>query len=252
MYSKADTHIHTTASDGMMSPEATVDYIARETDLRVVAITDHDTADGAFIARCYAHRNMLPVEVIIGQEVTTSEGDVVGLFLTSTLPTYETAAEAINAIHAQGGLAVAVHPFSRWATLNNMKGVGSKIFELPFDAVEARNGFPANFLSNSLSSWLNRMVGQGLPELGGSDSHAPYTAGQAWTGFPGQSAIDLRRAIECGSVRARGPLWTPPNLIRLTRLLIKRRGLHQPEQTALSPVLAPISDDNRLIKRRFD
>ena len=91
-----------------------------------------------------------------------------------------------------------------------------------------------------------------LPELGGSDSHAPYTAGQAWTGFPGQTAVDLRRAIESGSVRAGGPLWTPPSLVRLSRLLIKRRGLRQPGQAVLSPVLTPVSDDNRLIKRRFD
>ena len=229
MYSKADTHMHTTASDGMMSPEDTVAYIARQTDLRVVAITDHDTAEGALLARNYAQRNGLPLEVIVGQEVSTDEGDVVGLFLSSTLPCYATAAEAITAIHAQGGLAVAVHPFSRWATFNNMKGVGSKIFDLPFDAVEVRNGFPTNLLSNALSTWLNRAIGQRLPELGGSDSHAPYTVGQAWTEFPGHNAADLRRAIEGGRVRAGGPLWTAPNVVRVARLLIKRRGLRQPE-----------------------
>jgi predicted metal-dependent phosphoesterase TrpH len=229
MFSKADTHIHTTASDGMMSPEDTVAYIARQTDLRVIAITDHDTAEGAFVARSYAQRNALPLDVIVGQEVSTGEGDVVGLFLNATLPSYDTAAEAIEAIRTQAGLAVAVHPFSRWATLNSMKGVGSKIFELPFDAVEVRNGFPTNLLSNWLSVWLNRLAGQCLPEFGGSDSHAPYTAGQAWTEFPGRNAADFRQAIECGRVRAGGPLWTTPNLIRVARLLIKQRGLRQPE-----------------------
>lgn len=226
MYSKADTHMHTTASDGLSSPEETVEYVATHTRLRLIAITDHNTTDGAFLAREHALRRGLPVEVIIGQEVTTGEGDVVGLFLTHTLPKFLTAAQAIDAIHAQGGLAVAVHPFSRWNTLNNMKGVGAKIFSLPFDAVEARNGFPTNIISNPVSMWLNRTAGQYLPELGGSDSHAPFTIGQAATLFPGRTAADFRRAVESGAVQAIGPLWTPLALARLSRFLLKH-GLPQ-------------------------
>ncbi len=229
MYSKADTHIHTTYSDGLMSPEETVDIVAAQTDLRVIAITDHDTAEGAFVARSYARRRAPRLEVIIGQEISTQEGDVVGLFLKSTLPTFETAAEAIDAIHAQNGLAVAVHPFSSWCTFGNMRGVGRKIFELPLDGVEVRNGFPTNVFSNPLAGWLNRCIGQDLPELGGSDSHVPYTVGQALTWFPGRSAADLRRAIKNGAVRAGGTLWTPLSLARLIPVLF-RLGLpsHEP------------------------
>ena len=222
MYSKADPHIHTTSSDGLMSPEATVEMIAAETDLRVIAITDHDTTEGAFMAQAYASRHRLPLEVVIGQECSTREGDVVGLFLKSIVPPFKTTTEVIEAIHAQGGLAVAVHPFSRWSTLNNMRGLGPKIFDLPLDAVEARNGFPANILSNPLTAWFNRYLGQNLPELGGSDSHVPFTAGQAFTWFPGHSATDLRRAIESGAVRASGPLWTPRSMVRIIPVLLKQ------------------------------
>lgn len=225
MYSKTDTHMHTTYSDGLMSPEETVEIIAQQTDLRVIAITDHDTAEGAFIAQAHAWRQRLPLEVIIGQEFSTEEGDVVGLFLKSTLPKFKTAAKAIDAIHAQGGLAVAVHPFSRWSTLNNMCGLKMKIFELPLDAVEVRNGFPANFLSNPFTEWLHRRKGRPLAELGGSDSHAPFTTGQAFTWFEGHTAADLRRAIERKTTRAGGTLWTPASLARIMPLLVKRGGL---------------------------
>jgi predicted metal-dependent phosphoesterase TrpH len=196
VYNKADIHIHTSYSDGLMTPEETVEFIATHIDLRVIAITDHDTTHGAFVARAYALRHALPLDVIIGQEVSTGEGDVVGLFLQSDLPWFETAAEAIDAIHAQGGLAVAVHPFSQLVTLNTMRGVGKKILDLPFDAVETRNGVPVNLFSNPLTAWLNRYLGARLPELGGSDSHVPLTAGQALTYFRGCSAADLRRSIE--------------------------------------------------------
>ena len=221
MYSQADTHLHTTYSDGFMTPEETVEIIAAQTALRVIAITDHDTAEGAFVAQAYAQRYAPNLDVIIGQEVSTGDGDVVGLFLKSTLPPYKTAAEAIEAIHDQNGLAIAVHPFSRWSSFNNMLGVGSKIFELPFDAVEVRNGVPCNIISNPLTTWLNRYIGAGLPELGGSDSHAPFTAGQAVTWFAGSSAADLRRSIKNGTVWADGPLWTPWSIARLLPLLFK-------------------------------
>lgn len=222
MYSKADTHMHTTYSDGFMSPEETVEIIANQTDLRVIAITDHATAEGAFVAQAYTRRRGLPLEVIIGQEFSTLDGDVVGLFLKSTLPEFKTAAQAIAAIHAQGGLAVAVHPFSRWSTLNNMCGLGTKIFELPLDAVEVHNGFPSNLLSNPTSAWLNRHKGQNLAELGGSDSHAPFTAGQGFTWFAGRTADDLRWAIESGATCAAGSLWTPASVARMLPLLWKQ------------------------------
>jgi predicted metal-dependent phosphoesterase TrpH len=222
MYSKADTHIHTTYSDGLMSPEVTAEMIATQTNLRVIAITDHDTTEGAFMAQAYASRQRLPLEVVIGQECSTREGDVVGLFLKSTIAPFKTAAEVIEAIHAQSGLAVAVHPFSRWSTLNNMRGLGPKIFDLPLDAVEARNGFPANLFSNPLTAWFNRYLGRNLSELGGSDSHVPFTAGQAFTWFPGHSAADLRQAIESGAVWASGPLWTPRSMARLIPVLLKQ------------------------------
>lgn len=225
MHSKADTHIHTTYSDGLTSPEETIDIISGRGQLQVVAITDHGTAEGAFAARAYALRSGSPVEVIIGQEVSTRDGDVVGLFLKSSLPSFQTAAEAIAAIHAQNGLAVAVHPFSRWSTFNNMNGVATKIFSMPFDAVEVRNGFPTNLLANPFCAWMNRTWGQKLPEMGGSDSHIAYTTGQAFTWFPGRTAADLRRAIENGTIRAGGALWTPFNAARLVKGVIKRGGV---------------------------
>ena len=161
-YSRADTHIHTTYSDGSSSPEELVEYVSNHTDLRVIAITDHDTAEGAFVGRDHALRLGLDLDVIIGQEVTTDEGDIVGLYLNSTLPAFKSADDAIEAIHTQGGLAIAVHPFSSWATFMQMQGVGARILELPLDGVEVRNGFPMNFISNPLTGWINRRYGQKL------------------------------------------------------------------------------------------
>jgi hypothetical protein len=198
-----------------------VDFVAGQTDLRVIAITDHNTAEGAFEARAHALRHKLPLEVIIGQEVTTDEGDVVGLFLHKTLPAYHSARAAVDAIHAQGGLAIAVHPFGAWVTLGDMHGLGRLIRSLPLDGVEVRNGFPTNLFSNLLALWTNRR-GQRVSELGGSDSHVPFTVGQSFTWFPGTRAADLRRAILHRETRAAGLLWTPGRILAALRMFRAR------------------------------
>ncbi len=223
MHSKADIHIHTTYSDGKVTPEEVVDHVVEATELRVIAVTDHDTAEGGLAAQAYARQRRLPLDVIVGQEVTTDEGDIVGLFMQKTLPAYHSARAAIQAIHAQGGLAIAVHPFSAWASMGKMQGVGRLLADLPLDGVEVRNGFPLNWLSNRLTLWVNRR-GPRLSEVGGSDSHVPHTVGQSFTWFPGVSAADLRRAILERRTRAGGFLWTPASLLAAAPLLM-REGL---------------------------
>ncbi|MCB0167925.1 MAG: PHP domain-containing protein [Anaerolineae bacterium] len=225
-WGRADLHLHTTYSDGYFSPPKSIDIIARYSFMNVIAITDHDTAEGAFMAQDYARRHHPQLEVIIGQEVTTGEGDVVGLFLKKTLPKFSTALEAIEAIHTQGGLAVAVHPFF-WGW--GMESVKTAILRLPFDAVEVRHGCPLSIPFNAITGLINRW-GQRLPALGGSDSHIPYTTGQAFTWFPGQTASDLRRAIEINTVRPGGTTWKVKSMLRKLPVLIEHRFSYHSKQ----------------------
>lgn len=218
-WSKADLHLHTTFSDGYLTPAETIEVIATYASVDVIAITDHDTAEGAFIAREYAQRHYPDLKVIIGQEVTTGDGDVLGLFLQSTLPKYSTARAAIEAIHQQGGLAVAAHPYVLgWG----MESVNNAILHLPFDGVEVRHGCPLSIPANLWAGLMNRL-GQQLPAIGSSDSHIPYTAGQAFTWFPGRTAADLRQAIETNTVRPGGTTWKIGSLLRKIPILLARK-----------------------------
>ena len=87
--SRAHLHIHTSYSDGLPEPEATVNYAAACTQLQVIAITDHDTLDGAWQAHdyCRQHRDTFGhLEVIIGEEVSSHDGHILGLFLRERAP----------------------------------------------------------------------------------------------------------------------------------------------------------------------
>lgn len=219
LLSKADIHIHTTYSDGLMTPEAVVEYAATETDLRVIAITDHDSIEGAVAAQRYRRRypqDFGHLDVIIGSEITSQDGDIVGLFLTDDVPAGKSAAETVEAIHAQGGLAVAVHPYS-FLVPPMVKGVKGRTHTLPFDAVEIRNGAPTEFPSNYLAQWINRRR-QARPETGGSDAHYLPTVGQTYTLFPGHTAADFHRALQAGQVQAGGQVYSPLTLARVAVL----------------------------------
>src|SRR5207244_13647420 len=104
----ADLHMHTTASDGWPTPHELVDY-ARACGLDVIAVTDHDTIEGALRAADHA-AGRSRLEVVIGEEVSSRQGHIVGLFLERRIRPGLSAAATVDAIDDPGGLADAVLP----------------------------------------------------------------------------------------------------------------------------------------------
>ena len=136
---RADLHVHSYCSDGAQSPEAIVRAAAGRLD--VIALTDHDDIHGALRARDFALRHPeLGVDVVVGEEVSSLNGHVIGLWLQERVPAGLPALQTIDLIHAQGGLAVAAHPFHplRGAARGH-RSVGALAGDLPLDALEVVN-----------------------------------------------------------------------------------------------------------------
>ena len=211
----ADLHLHTNFSDGWPAPADLVDYVLRATDLDVIAVTDHDTIEGALRAREHAEYRA-GLDVIVGEEVSSRDGHIVGLFLERPVSPGMSAAKTIHAIHDQGGLAFAAHPFWRTARQVNgrgaVHGVGWLAGELEFDAVEVENSTPGFYLFNQMAHRL--VEATNVPELGNSDAHILDAIGRAFTTFPGATAGDLRAAIECGMTRAERRRYRAVGLVR--------------------------------------
>src|SRR5437868_12677633 len=210
---RADLHMHTTASDGCPQPHELVDY-ARATALDVIAVTDHDTIEGALRAADHA-AGRSKLQVVIGEEVSSRDGHIVALFIERRIRPGMSAAATVHAIHDQGGLAVAVHPFwrtQRRARNGPVHGVGWLAAELDFDAIEVENATPGFYVFNQLARRLN--MGLGRAELGGSDAHILDAVGRAFTEFPGRTPKALRTAIEKGSTAAGRQRYRAVGLMR--------------------------------------
>ena len=206
-WSKADLHIHTTHSDGTASVRAVLEHVVRRTDLRVIAITDHDTLAGALEARHLSSE--YGVEVIVGEEVSTREGHLLALFIEEHLPPRRPAAETIAAVHAQGGLCFPAHPCAGVVPSMGRHGLARRCSgpapEWPVDGLEAFNASLWQDSSNLRAASIGGELD--LTPIGGSDSHHLATIGRGYTLFPGHSAAELRVALESGITRAEGQLW---------------------------------------------
>jgi predicted metal-dependent phosphoesterase TrpH len=200
----ADLHIHTALGDGMAEIPELLEYVQLQTDLDVIAITEHDDLRAALEAREAWARGSYRYDFIVGEEVTTIEGHVVALFLEEPVDGLKPLAPTLEAIHNQGGLAVIPHPMS-WLT----RSLGQRAIErvlkerkdgVYFDAIEVSGSLAAR-VTSAKAHRLNHERYR-LPEVGGSDAHFPETIGTSRTAFEGTTAQELREAILAGTTSA--------------------------------------------------
>lgn len=202
---KADLHIHTRCSDGLASLDHVLEYVEHQTDLDVIAITDHEDARGGLRARELAAKRGYRFEVIPGAEITTLNGHLLGLFLESTPPSFRRVEKTLEAIHGAGGLAIAPHPLS-WTTRSLSKRTIDRLCAvrepgIAFDAIELANPSPAGARAGRKAARLNAAIWR-LPASGGSDAHHLQCIGTGWTEFPGERAAGLKAAIIEGTITA--------------------------------------------------
>lgn len=212
-YSAADIHIHTTASDGTATPRQVLEFVADNTDLSVIAICDHNTNEGALEAATYA--SDYGIEVVVGQEVESAQGHILGLWTPALVAPGRSAAETVADIHAQGGIAIAAHPYApRWWHKHGLCRGETEVYDtVAFDGVEVANSTPLLLAANFRARAYWRANRSRLAATGGSDAHMLSVIGSSRTVFPGSTAEDLRAAIESRETRGDGPTFNPARAI---------------------------------------
>jgi predicted metal-dependent phosphoesterase TrpH len=174
---RVDCHLHTVASgDSVLTVEELADR-ARQAGLDVVCVTDHNVTHAAVAA---AERD-LGVRVIVGEEVRTPDGDVIGLFLTERIPYVLPLAEVIGLIRGQGGLVYVPHPFDEVRS-----SVGRELPGLcAAGAVDVIEVFNAKIADQALNDKAARLAQRfGLPGGAGSDAHDAPGVGAAYLEMP--------------------------------------------------------------------
>lgn len=167
---RVDLHLHSHYSHDGKSSLAHLIERARETGLDRIALTDHNTVEGALELRRIA-----PEIAIAGEEAKTLEGEVIGLFITSRIPPYLSPERAMDLVRDMGGLVYIPHPLdSRRAHFSP-----HRLVEMAdrIDIVETYNPWcdaAANQAAAQLAGEMGKVAATG------SDAHSADELGRSW------------------------------------------------------------------------
>ncbi|NPA93180.1 MAG: PHP domain-containing protein [Chloroflexi bacterium] len=193
---RVDFHIHTFASPDSLTPVQAVLASARRRGLDMVAITDHNTIQGALEAWALA-----PEQVIVGEEIMTTQGELLAYFLEETVPPGLSPEETIARVRAQGGVVAVAHPFDarrkgHWQ-MEDLQRIAPLV-----DAIEGLN---ARCFSRQANLEAQKFAqAWGLPVLAGSDAHTAREVGQVVTVLPRfASAVELKEALTASRLEGR-------------------------------------------------
>ncbi|MFC5835464.1 PHP domain-containing protein [Nonomuraea insulae] len=190
---RVDCHVHTVASGDAVT---TLDQLAERVAahrIDVVCLTEHNHLDGTAerLSRAVGAR------VVLGEEIRTGSGELIGLFLNERVPYVLSAREVVRRVRAQGGVVCAPHPYDPLRS-----GVGAELDGMceagMIDAVEVFNAKVADQEHNRAAS--RTALAYGLPGTVGSDAHDPAGIGAAYVEMPDfdgpDSFLDALRAAE--------------------------------------------------------
>ena len=212
----ADLHCHTSGSFDSLARPAAVVRAAAQRGLTHLAITDHDRIEAALAAREAAPPELV---VIVGQEVRTSAGDLVALFVERPIAAGLAMSEAAARIREQGGVVGMAHPFDRFRA-----GAGRRGWETELERLVPLLDYVETWNARLMFGDGNRRAAEfalrnSLPGVAVSDAHTVMEVGVAYTIFdrPIDSAAELREALaEARLVTAHGS-----RLVRLGMPLAK-------------------------------
>ncbi len=191
-----DLHCHTNASfDSLADPLAVV-RAARDRGITHLAITDHDRIDGALRAREAA----IPgITILVGEEIKTSGGDLIAVFLEEAVPPGLSPAETIARVRAQGGLVGIPHPFDRYRGSIGKADDALRALAGLVDWVETHNARIVGGKGNELAAEFAREVG--LPGVAVSDAHSVLEVGVAATRLEGDPSTPAGLLAALASAR---------------------------------------------------
>jgi predicted metal-dependent phosphoesterase TrpH len=190
----AELHCHSELSHDGRDPVSMLVEQAAAVGLDVLAVTDHDeiaaSRRAAELAADYG------IVGIVGTEVTSAAGHVLGLGIEEPVPAGLSFDETLDRIHDAGGLAVVPHAYQK-----SRHGVAAHVTEEQLAAADAMEVFNSRLLTGRGNRQAEAFaVEHDIPSVAGSDAHVSEMVGQAVTqiGTDERSAAAVLDAIRDG------------------------------------------------------
>jgi predicted metal-dependent phosphoesterase TrpH len=171
---KIDLHVHTSHSAcSTFLPVRAIEKIALRRGLDAIAITDHNTIEGALELKNLARR----IQVIVAEEIKTREGEIIGYFLAEKIPAGLPVKETIQEIRQQGGLISIPHPFDTLRTSRITRDAMEEIIAA-VDMIEVFNS--RDVFQKPDLDFIDKGKRLGVIPVAGSDAHQPWEIGKSY------------------------------------------------------------------------
>lgn len=201
----ADLHIHTIYSyDGTASVPSVLRR-AKEAGLDVIAITDHDEINGALHALELASH--YGIHVIPASEITTSEGDLLALFINKKITPGLSLIETILRVRDEGGICIAPHPMAGGFGMKSLsaysilKALKHPLASETLIGIETYNATAIDRMGNYYAKLFAN--GLNIAQTGSSDAHVIDTIGFGATEFEGNTPQNLLNSLKNKTTKAR-------------------------------------------------
>jgi predicted metal-dependent phosphoesterase TrpH len=210
---KIDLHCHSEASSDCITLLDLFPARCLERQIRVQAITDHNEIWGAQklkeMVKEQAGGDGIGLTIIVGEEISTQEGEIIGLFLSERIEPGLSPEETVEQIKAQGGLVLLPHgfdPLKRW----RLRPDALSRISASIDIVETFNARISQLRWNQAAvDWAQE---KDVLMSAGSDAHTLADIGSAWVEVPYQPVehpADLINALANGKPVGE---WTHPGI----------------------------------------
>ena len=197
---RVEFHCHTNASeDSLTTPHELVETCRRKGIDRVV-VTDHNSVAGARAAQA-----LDPELVIVGEEIMTTQGEILAAYVTEEIPAGLAPQETIRRLREQGAFISVSHPFDAFRSGGWRETDLLEILPL-VDAIEVYNS--RCFLPRFNREARRFAEKHNVPGTVGSDAHAAFELGRSllWLD-PFQGPEEMRKVIRRGIPKVK---WSPP------------------------------------------
>lgn len=169
---KADLHLHSYRSpDSGMKPDSII-RVCLQRKINCIALTDHNT-----MGAVRELQRLAPFTVIAGEEIKTSRGEIIGLFLQEEIGRGMSPEKTVEEIKSQGGVVYVPHPFDRARKGAIERGALLEIIDL-VDVIETHNSritFPGDRVAAERFA-----LEHGKSSGGGSDAHVSLELGNSY------------------------------------------------------------------------
>jgi predicted metal-dependent phosphoesterase TrpH len=147
-----------------------------EVGINCLGIADHNTIAGA-----KKMKEIAPFSIIVGEEILTLDGEVIGFFLSKEIPSKLSIKETVAQIKAQDGLVCIPHPYDRL----RISVFRDQVFDDIMNDVDIIEAFNARSLSAGSSTRARQLAQKyGKPASAGSDAHTLPEIGNAYVEMP--------------------------------------------------------------------